>query len=135
MVRTLQKTFWFKIDKNSWRSRGCTSRLRCSDFQKLFKVIRLMTSETWMNQDYFLKLSRILVSKKKTTKCKDGKKSKEQLTVAFFVSSSGFKVCKPVVVGKSKIPRCFRKLPNPSKPFGMQYFYCRKALMRTEIMI
>ena len=94
-----------------------------------------MTSETWMNQDYFLKLSRILVSKKKTRKCKDGKKSKEQLTVAFFVSSSGFKVCKPVVVGKSKIPRCFRKLPNPCKPFGMQYFYCRKALMRTEIMI
>ena len=24
MVRTLQKTFWFKTDKNSWRSRGCT---------------------------------------------------------------------------------------------------------------
>ena len=41
---------------------------------------------------------------KKTKKCKDGKKSKERLTVAFFVSSSGFKVCKPVVVGMSKVP-------------------------------
>ena len=72
---------------------------------------------------------------KKTKKCKGGKKSKERLTVAFFVSSSGFKVCKPVVIGKSKVPRCFRKLPNPSKPYGMQYFQSNKAWMTTEIMI
>ena len=53
---------------------------------------------------------------KKTKKCKDGKKSKERLTVAFFVSSSGFKVCKPVIIGKGKALGCFRKLP---KPYGM----------------
>ena len=33
---------------------------------------------------------------KKPKKCKSDKKSKERLTVAFFVSWSGFKVCKPV---------------------------------------
>ena len=46
------------------------------------------------------------------------KKSKERHTVAFFVSSSGFKVCKHIVIGKSKVPRCFRKLSNPS---GIQF--------------
>ena len=62
---------------------------------------------------------------KNSKKCKCGKKSKERLTVAFFVSSSGFKVCKPVVIGKAKVQRCFRKLSNPSKPYGMQYFHSK----------
>ena len=51
------------------------------------------------------------------------------------MSSSEFKVCKPVVIGKSKFPRRFRKLPNPSKPYGMLYFHNNKAWMTTEIMI
>ena len=55
--------------------------------------------------------------------------------MAFFVSSGGFKVCKPVLIGKSKVPRCFRKFPNPSKPYGMQYFHSKKAWMTTEIKI
>ena len=68
-------------------------------------------------------------------KCKGGKKSKERLTVAFFGSSSGFKACEPAVIGKSKVPRYFRKLPNPSRPYGMQYFRSKKAYITTEIMI
>ena len=72
---------------------------------------------------------------KKTKKCKGRRKSKEQLTVAFFVSSSGFKVCKPVVIVKSKVLRCFRKLRKPSKPYGMQYFHSKKAWKTTEIVI
>ena len=55
--------------------------------------------------------------------------------MAFLVSSSGFKVCKPVVIGKSKVPRCFGKLPNLSTPHGMQYFLSKKTYMTTEIMI
>ena len=72
---------------------------------------------------------------KKTKNCKGGKKSRERLTVAFFVSSREFKLCKPAVIGKSKVPRCFRKLPNPSKLYGMQYFHRKKTYMITEIMI
>ena len=52
----------------------------------------------------------------------------------FFVSLSGFKVCKPVAIGKSKVPRCFRKLPNSSKPYGVQYLHSKKS-SETEIMI
>ena len=94
-----------------------------------------MTSETWMNQGSFLELLQIMGWQKNPKKCKGVKKSKERLTVAFFVSSSGFKACKPVVIGKSKVPRCFRELPNPSKLYGMQYFQSKKAWMTTEIMI
>ena len=86
-----------------------------------------MTSGTWMNQDSFSSSSRHWVSKK-TKKCKGSKKLRERFTVAFFVSSSGFKACKPVFIGKSKVPRCFRKLPNPSKPYGMQCFHSKKTM-------
>ena len=60
---------------------------------------------------------------KKPKKCEGGKKSKERLTVAIFVSSSEFNL----VIGKRKVLRCFRKLPNPAKPYGMQYFHSKKA--------
>ena len=52
--------------------------------------------------------------------------------MAFFVSS---KACKPVVIRKSKVPQFFRKLSNPSKPYGMQYFHSKKVWITTEIMI
>ena len=55
--------------------------------------------------------------------------------MTFSVSSSGFKVCKHVVIGKSKVPRCFRKLPNHSKQYGMQYFHSKKVWKTTEIMV
>ena len=51
-----------------------------------------------------------------------------------FVFSSGFKVCKPVVIGKSKVPRCFQNLPDLSKPYGMQYFCRKQTWMTTEVM-
>ena len=62
----------------------------------------------------------------KTKKYKGVKKSKERLTVTYFVSSSGFKVCKPVALEKIKVSRCFQKLPNLPKPYGMQYFLSKK---------
>ncbi|CAF4146363.1 unnamed protein product [Rotaria sordida] len=45
--------------------------------------------------------------------CKGRKKSKERVTILFCVSSIGEKL-KPLVIGKSLKPRCFRNL-NPSK--------------------
>ena len=70
----------------------------------------------------FKSSSRYWISKnqKKLKGFKGGKKSKEGYTVAFFASSSGFNVCKPVVIRKSKVPRCFQKLHYSSKPYGMQ---------------
>ena len=123
-----KKKFWFQDRQEQLEKLGINlklpSRLGWSDFQKLFKVILLMTSGTWTSQGSFLKLFQILGQHKKSVN--GDKKSKERLTVAFFVSISGFKVCKPVVIGKSKAPRCFRRLPNAS---GIQYFHSKKAWM------
>ena len=46
----------------------------------------------------------IVKTEKKT---KDGKKSKQRVTVAFFVSADGGKVGKPIAIWKSENPRCF----------------------------
>ena len=55
--------------------------------------------------------------------------------MAFLLSSSRFKVCKSVVIGISKVPRCFGKSSNSSKQYGMQYFYSKKAWVTKEIVI
>ena len=46
--------------------------------------------------------------------CTGGKKSKERITGAFFVSAVGVKE-KPIVIGKSKNPRCFRTIRDTSQ--------------------
>ena len=53
-----------------------------------------------------------LVEKGKKTK--GGKKSKQRLTVAFFVNAAGQKIDQPVVIWKSEVPRFFKKLKDPS---------------------
>jgi len=58
--------------------------------------------------------------------CKGGKKSKNRLTVAFFVNAAGEKE-KPIVIWKSANPRCLRQLP-------VTYYDQKKAWMTGEIM-
>ena len=41
--------------------------------------------------------------------CKGGKRSKERITVALCANMAG-EMCKPLVIGKSAKPRCFRNL-------------------------
>ena len=50
----------------------------------------------------------------KGKQAKGGKKSKQQLTVAFFVNAAGEKVDQPIFIWKSKLPRCFMKLQDLS---------------------
>ena len=72
------------------------------------------------------------VDKGKQTK--GGKKSKQRLTVAFFVKAAGQKVDQPIVIWKSKLPRCFKKLQNPSHPANDHYFPNTKSWMKCEVM-
>ena len=51
-----------------------------------------------------------------------------------FVATNGSKVCNPIVVWRSKKPRCFKKLKNIYRPHGVHYFASAKAWMITEIM-
>ena len=73
-----------------------------------------------------------MVQKKKSSK--GGKKSKKRMTVAVFVAADGSKPCDPVVIWRSKVPRCFRKLISETRPAGLHYFSNAKSWMTTEIM-
>ena len=70
----------------------------------------------------------------KGKQAKGGKKSKQRLTVAFFVSAAGEKVDQPIVIWKSKLPRCFKKLKNPSRPANVHYYSNPKSWMTSEVM-
>ena len=57
----------------------------------------------------------------KGKEAKDGKKSEQRFTVAFFVNAAGEKIDEPVVIWKSKKPRCFKRLSDKSRPADVHY--------------
>ena len=63
--------------------------------------------------------------------CYGGKKSKEQVTVAFFVSVAGTKE-KPILIRKSETPRCLQNFEKSALP--VYNFGQKKAWMTGEIM-
>ena len=97
--------------------------------------IRCKTSGTWMKLAAFTPgFYRALPDKsvsEKEKKCKGGKKSKEQLTVAFFDSATGEKR-KPVVIGKYANPRCLKNINKDDLP--CQYLNQQKAWMTSDIL-
>ena len=70
----------------------------------------------------------------KGKRCKGGKKSKQRMTVAFFVSAAGGKVGKPIVIWKSKKPRCFKQSNAALKLEQVSYFADTKLWMQINIM-
>ena len=58
----------------------------------------------------------------KEKKTKGGKKSKQRITVAFFVSADEGKVGKSIVIWQSKKPRCFRLASASDKLAEVSYF-------------
>lgn len=70
----------------------------------------------------------------KGKRCRGGKHAKQRITAAFFVNAAGGKEA-PILIGKSKKPRCFAKLPDITRPYGAMYFSNAKAWMKSEIML
>ncbi|XP_062599444.1 tigger transposable element-derived protein 6-like [Saccostrea cucullata] len=62
--------------------------------------------------------------------CKGGKSAKERLTVMFACSATGEKL-KPLVIGKSNQPRCFKNIKKTTLP--VDYTANKKAWMTSEI--
>ena len=56
------------------------------------------------------------------------------MTIAFFVNAAGEKAVEPLVVWRSKKPRCFKNIKCLSRPHGIYYYSNPKAWMTTEIM-
>ena len=69
----------------------------------------------------------------KKSQARGGKKSKTRLTIAFFVNAAGEKAIEPLVVWRSKKPRCFKNIKSLSRSHGI-YYSNPKAWMTTEIM-
>ena len=69
----------------------------------------------------------------KSKSCEGGKKSKQRITVAFFVSASGHKE-KPVVIWKSEktSPRCLQRFSKLCLP--VSYYSQPNAWMTGEIL-
>ena len=71
---------------------------------------------------------------RKGKKTKKGKKSKQRITVAFFVSADGAKVGKPIVIWRSKKPRCFKLASAPATLAEVSYFDNPKSWIQVYIM-
>ena len=59
------------------------------------------------------------------------KKAKDRITVGLAVNSTGGERLKPIVIHKSKRPRCFGKTFNPGSV--VSYYSNKKAWMRSEV--
>ncbi|KAL4126215.1 hypothetical protein QTP88_010441 [Uroleucon formosanum] len=67
----------------------------------------------------------------KSESCSGGKKAKDRLTVLMCGSMAG-EIRKPLVIGKSKKPRCFKNMDISSLP--VIWKFNKKAWMTTELM-
>ena len=70
-------------------------------------------------------------SGQKGKQSKGGKKSKQRVTVAFFVTAAGNKE-KPIFIWKSETPRCLKQFDKSVLP--VSYFSQSKAGMTGQIM-
>jgi hypothetical protein len=52
--------------------------------------------------------------------CAGGKRSKERVTLALCASMTGEKI-KPLLIGKSRQPRCFKKIKPETLPVTYRY--------------
>ena len=52
----------------------------------------------------------------KKSQARGRKKSKTRLTIAFFMSTAGEKAIEPLVVWRSKKPRCFKNIKSLLRP-------------------
>ena len=60
-------------------------------------------------------------------------KGKQAKGGKIFVSAAGQKIDEPIVIWKSKLPRCFNGLRDPSRPGNVHYFSNSKSGMTSEI--
>ena len=90
-------------------------------------------SDIW-NMDelgLFFKVNPDKVLIEKANSRKGSKTSKIRLTPAIFVSADGEMVDDPVVIWRSKKPRCFKKIKNRPKRYPL--IFQQKAGMNSEV--
>ena len=103
---------------------------------KTFRTCK--SSEDVLNIDELGSFFKTLPQKgpvEKETKGRGKKQSKKRCTCVLFAAANGSKVCDPIIIWRSKKPRCFKKLKNIYRQNGVHYFANAKAWMtNNEIM-
>ena len=105
--------------------------------EKIQELTERYSSENVWNMDEFGCFFKVLPDKglvEKGKEAKGGKKSKQRFPVAFFVNAAGEKIDEPVVIWKSKKPRCFKRLSDKSRPADVHYFSNPKSWMTSDVM-
>ena len=64
--------------------------------------------------------------------CARGKKTEDRITLAFIVNAAGGSEPKPIVIAKSRNPRCFKHVDKSKLP--VQYYHQPKSWMTVEIL-
>ena len=68
----------------------------------------------------------------KSKSCKGGKNSKQRVTLAFFVNAAGGKESKPILIGSSENPRCFKGVDKKQLP--VHYHHNASSWMDGDIL-
>lgn len=68
---------------------------------------------------------------RKGKRCTGGKLSKERVTILLCTNATGSHKVKPLLIGKSENPRCFRGVKKPSLP--VTYHHNRKSWMTRDV--
>ena len=100
--------------------------------ERLPQILAGYSPEDILNMDETGKFYRALPNKslsEAAKQCRGGKQSKERVTCAFFVNAAGGKE-KPIVIGQSANPRCFRGIQDLS----CTYFNQKRAWMDFGIL-
>ena len=103
--------------------------------ERLPQILAGYSPEDILNMDETGKFYRALPNKslsEAAKQCRGGKQSKERVTCAFFVNAAGGKE-KPIVIGKSANPRCFRGIRDLST-LQCTYFNQKNAWMDFGIL-
>ncbi len=102
--------------------------------ERLPELIGCYTKENVWNMDETGVFWRALPDSgfgQKGKECKGGKRSKQRITVAFFVNAAGGKE-KPIVIWTSANPRCLKRFDKSVLP--VNYYDQKKAWMTGDIM-
>ncbi|GBN43016.1 Tigger transposable element-derived protein 4 [Araneus ventricosus] len=100
--------------------------------ETLSKILKDYKSENIFNADETALFFQCLPQKTltfKKEKCFGGKQSKARLTIMLSANMTGHQKLKPLVIGRSKNPRCFKG----AKPLEVDYDFNKKSWMTSEI--
>jgi len=135
MARQIQEKVQYNKQSDSGEAGGVSEDTVASWEEGLPSILSGYSPENVLNMDetrqFYQALPNISLPEM-SKQCTGGKKSKERVTCAFFVNAGGGSE-EPIVIGKSKSPRCFKAIKDRSQ-LPCSYFSQAKSWMDFNIL-